>query len=124
VDCTIAVAFFGLGLLSLRIYYDIGAATPHNFRFATGVALTALLTLPLAVRRHIPLLPLVCVTLAMLGPGPLQGVSGRRQPAASGQQSVVFRPSSGWVIGDVARTLGREPPRWQKATPGCRRPRR
>jgi signal transduction histidine kinase len=67
VDSIIALAFFGLGLLSVRIYYDIGTVSPHNFRFATGVAFTALLTLPLAVRRVIPPVPLICVTLAVTG---------------------------------------------------------
>jgi signal transduction histidine kinase len=67
VDCIIAGAFFALGLLSVRIYHDIGAAGPHNFRFATGVALTALLTFPLALRRRMPPVPIVCVTLAVIG---------------------------------------------------------
>ena len=47
-DCAIAAAFFALGLLSVRIAYDVGAAQRHNFRFAVGVAFMALLTLPLA----------------------------------------------------------------------------
>ena len=67
IDCFFAVAFFGLGVLSVRIYYDIGETLPHNFRFATAIALTALLTLPIALRRRVPPLPLVCVTLAVVG---------------------------------------------------------
>jgi len=45
---------FALGVLSDRIYYDIGAANRHNFRFATAVGFMAVLTLPLAFRRRIP----------------------------------------------------------------------
>jgi signal transduction histidine kinase len=67
VDSIIALAFFALGLLSIRSYYDIGTAAPHNFRFATAVGFTALLTLPLALRRQVPPLPLVCVTIAITG---------------------------------------------------------
>jgi signal transduction histidine kinase len=67
VDSLIAVAFFALGLLSARIYYDIGTAAPHNFRFAIAVEFTALLTLPLAVRRLFPPVPLICVTIAVTG---------------------------------------------------------
>jgi signal transduction histidine kinase len=67
VDSLIALAFFALGLLSVRIYYDIGTASPHNFRFATAVGFTALLTLPLAVRRRVPPLPVICVTIAVTG---------------------------------------------------------
>jgi signal transduction histidine kinase len=67
VDCIIAVAFFALGMLSVRINYDVAATRPHNFRFATSVALTALLTLPIALRRRVPPIPLICVTLAIVG---------------------------------------------------------
>jgi signal transduction histidine kinase len=67
VDSLIAVAFFGLGLLSARIYHDIGTTAPHNFRFAIAVEFTALLTLPLAVRRLFPPVTLICVTIAVTG---------------------------------------------------------
>jgi signal transduction histidine kinase len=67
VDTVIAVAWFGLALLSVRIYHDIGAVQPHNFRFAIGVACAALLTLPLALRRRWPAAVLVCAAVAVLG---------------------------------------------------------
>lgn len=63
----IALVVFALGVLSVRIYYDIGTANPHNFRFALGVGFVALLTLPLAFRRRLPPVSLVCVTLSVLG---------------------------------------------------------
>lgn len=66
-DGIIAVCVFGLGLLSVRIAYDLGAEDPHNFRFATGMACMALLTLPLTFRRRVPPLPLICITIAVLG---------------------------------------------------------
>ncbi|MEY2571522.1 MAG: hypothetical protein QOE63_1872, partial [Acidimicrobiaceae bacterium] len=65
VDLIIAVSVFALGVLSVRIFYDLGGDKPE-FRFATGVACMALLTLPLALRRRWPPLTLVCVTLAVL----------------------------------------------------------
>lgn len=67
VDCLIATAFFALGLLSVRVTHDVNSSGPHNFRFAAGVALMALLTLPLAVRRRSPPLSLICVVLAVIG---------------------------------------------------------
>lgn len=66
VDLLIAVSVFALGILSVRIYHDLGTGQPTDFRFATGVAGMALLTLPLAVRRRYPPLTLACVTLAVL----------------------------------------------------------
>jgi signal transduction histidine kinase len=66
-DCVIAVAFFALGLLSVRIAHDVGATQGHNFRFATGVACMALLTLPLAWRRRRPPLSLIGLTIGILG---------------------------------------------------------
>jgi signal transduction histidine kinase len=66
VDLILAVLVFALGILSVRIYHDLGAGQPTGFRFATGVACMALLTLPLAVRRRYPPLTLVSVTLAVL----------------------------------------------------------
>jgi signal transduction histidine kinase len=63
----LAVAFFGLGLLSVRVNYDLLSADLHRFRFATAVAFTAVLTLPLAVRRVFPPFPLLCVTVAITG---------------------------------------------------------
>ncbi|MCU1496872.1 MAG: histidine kinase dimerization and phosphoacceptor region [Acidimicrobiales bacterium] len=66
-DGIVAVVVFALGILSDRIYYDIGAANPHNFRFAVGVAFVALLCLPLVFRRRLPPVTLVCVTLSVLG---------------------------------------------------------
>ena len=66
VDVLVALSVFGLGILSVRIYYDLGADEPGNFRFATGVACMALLTLPLAVRRRYPPATLVCVVIAVL----------------------------------------------------------
>ncbi len=66
-DCTIAVAFFGLGLLSTRIAYDVGAGHPHNFRFAVGVACMSLITLPLALRRRLPPASLIGLTIGILG---------------------------------------------------------
>lgn len=67
VDSVLAVAFFGLGLLSVRVEYDLGAGAPHNFRFAIAVAFTALLTLPLAIRRVVPPISLICVSVAITG---------------------------------------------------------
>jgi len=67
VDAVIAALVFALGVLSIRIYYDLGAGQPHHFRFATGVALMALLTLPLAARRRWPPVTLACVAAAVLG---------------------------------------------------------
>ena len=67
VDCLIAAAFFTLGLLSVRVTHDLGAAKAHNYRFAVGVAMMALLTFPLAVRRRVPPVSLICVVLAVLG---------------------------------------------------------
>lgn len=49
-DGIVAVVVFALGILSDRIYYDIGAVNPHNFRFASGLAFMALLTFPLVFR--------------------------------------------------------------------------
>jgi signal transduction histidine kinase len=66
-DGIVALVVFTLGILSDRIYYDIGAVSPHNFRFAVGVAFMALLTLPLVFRRRLPPVTLVCVTLSVLG---------------------------------------------------------
>jgi len=66
-DGIIAVVAFALGLLSDRVYYDIGAVNPHNFRFAVAVAFMALLTFPLVLRRRCPPVTLVCVTLSVLG---------------------------------------------------------
>lgn len=65
VDVLLAVSVFALGVLSVRVFYDIGSGHP-DFRFATGVACMALLTLPLAVRRRWPPVTLGCVTLAVL----------------------------------------------------------
>ncbi|MDP9075153.1 MAG: histidine kinase dimerization/phosphoacceptor domain-containing protein, partial [Actinomycetota bacterium] len=67
VDTIVAIAIFALGVLSVRIFFDLGTANPHNFRFATGVAVMAVLTLPLALRRRWPPVSLVCVTVAILG---------------------------------------------------------
>ena len=67
VDGTVAVAVFGLGVLSVRVFFDIGAANPHNFRFATAVACMALLTLPLVFRRRLAPVTLICVTVAIVG---------------------------------------------------------
>lgn len=47
VDAVTASFVFALGVLSVRIYFDIGTAQPHNFRFAAGVGFMGLLTLPL-----------------------------------------------------------------------------
>lgn len=66
-DGLVAVTVFALGVLSDRIYYDIGTAGPHNFRFAVGVALMALLTLPLVLRRRLPPVTLLAATLAIVG---------------------------------------------------------
>jgi hypothetical protein len=66
-DGIVAIVVFALGILSDRIYYDIGAVNPHNFRFALGVAFMALLTLPLVCRRRLPSVTLACVTLSVLG---------------------------------------------------------
>ncbi len=66
-DVVIAALVLALGLLSVRIYYDLGTAKPQNFRFAIGVALMVLLTVPLAFRRRRPPLTLLCVTAAVLG---------------------------------------------------------
>ena len=66
-DAMIAGVVFALGILSDRIYYDIAAVNPHNFRFATAVAFMALLTFPLALRRRLPPVTLICVSLAVLG---------------------------------------------------------
>jgi signal transduction histidine kinase len=66
-DGMVAIVVFALGILSDRIYYDIGAVNPHNFRFAVGVAFMALLTLPLVCRRRLPSVTLACVTLSVLG---------------------------------------------------------
>jgi signal transduction histidine kinase len=63
----VAVTAFALGVLSDRIYYDIGTAAPHNFRFAVGVTLMAVLTLPLVVRRRLPPVTLATATLAVVG---------------------------------------------------------
>ena len=62
-----AALVFALGVLSDRIFYDLGAVKPHNFRFATGVAFMALLTLPLVFRRRLPPVSLICVTVAVVG---------------------------------------------------------
>src|SRR5205085_8445235 len=66
-DGIVAVVAFALGVLSDRIYYDIGTAGPHNFRFAVGVTLMAVLTLPLVFRRRLPPVTLAAATLAVLG---------------------------------------------------------
>jgi signal transduction histidine kinase len=66
VDVLVALVVFALGVLSVRVFYDVRADEPDNFRFATGVACMALLTLPLAVRRRYPPVTLVCVTIAAL----------------------------------------------------------
>jgi signal transduction histidine kinase len=66
-DCAVALAFFTLGLLSVRISYDLGADQPNNFRFAIGLAFMSLLTLPLALRRRHPPLSLIGVTLGIVG---------------------------------------------------------
>jgi len=66
VDGIVAIAVFALGVLSVRTTFDIGATHPHNFRFATGVAAMALLTLPLLVRRRLPPVTLISVTLGIL----------------------------------------------------------
>ncbi|MEO7555337.1 MAG: sensor histidine kinase [Acidimicrobiales bacterium] len=66
VDALVAVAFFALGILSVRIFYDLGNDQLSNFRFATGVACMALLTLPLAVRRRFPPITLAGVVAAVL----------------------------------------------------------
>jgi signal transduction histidine kinase len=66
-DGIVALVVFALGLLSDRVYYDVGTAGPHNFRFAVAVVLMALLTLPLVVRRRTPPLTLACVTVVVVG---------------------------------------------------------
>jgi signal transduction histidine kinase len=66
-DSLIAVAVFALGVLSDRVYYDVGVGRPHNFRFATAVAVMALLALPLALRRKWPPVTLACVSAAIVG---------------------------------------------------------
>jgi signal transduction histidine kinase len=66
-DGIVAGVVFALGVLSDRIYYDIGAVNPHNFRFAVGVGFMALLTLPLVFRRRLPPVTLACVVLSVLG---------------------------------------------------------
>lgn len=67
VDGLVAAAFFALGLLAVRIAYDVGDTTAHNFRFATGVACMSFITVPLAVRRRFPPVSLVGLTLGILG---------------------------------------------------------
>ena len=42
IDCLLVAAFFALAVLSVRTYHDILAGGPHDFRFATAIALTAL----------------------------------------------------------------------------------
>ncbi|MCU1397305.1 MAG: histidine kinase [Acidimicrobiales bacterium] len=66
VDCVLAVSLFAVGVLSVRVIYDITVGTPSGFRFATGVALVGLLTLPTAVRRRHAPLALVCVTASIV----------------------------------------------------------
>jgi hypothetical protein len=44
VDALIAAAFFALGVVSVRVHYDL----VPTFRFATGIAVMALLTFSLA----------------------------------------------------------------------------
>lgn len=67
VDAITAAFVFALGVLSVRIYFDVGTAQPHNFRFATGVGFMGMLTLPLVFRRLIPPVTLVCVASAVVG---------------------------------------------------------
>jgi signal transduction histidine kinase len=67
VDAMVAVAFFALGLLAIRLAYDVNLTLPHRFRFAAGVACMALLTLPLAFRRRYPPVSLIGLTLGILG---------------------------------------------------------
>ena len=62
----LAVALFALGVLSVRVYHDVNVDRPNNFRFATGVAVMALMTLPLAIRRRYAVVTLVCVSTAVI----------------------------------------------------------
>ncbi len=41
VDAVVAGAFFALGLLAIRLAYDVGLTLPHRFSFAAGVACMA-----------------------------------------------------------------------------------
>ncbi|MDQ6725128.1 MAG: hypothetical protein M3066_03005 [Actinomycetota bacterium] len=66
-DGLLAATVFALGILSDRIYYDIGTVSPHNFRYATAVVFMAVLTLPLVFRRRLAPATLVGATLAVLG---------------------------------------------------------
>ncbi len=71
-DCLFACTLFAVGVVSVRVYYDVTVGTPSSFRFATGIALVALLTLPIAVRRRFAPVALVCVTASVV----LYGVFG------------------------------------------------
>jgi signal transduction histidine kinase len=61
-----AAVVFALGILSVRVAYDVTAAGPHRFRFAAGVVSTGLLAIPLVVRRRLPPVTLAFVTLSVV----------------------------------------------------------
>jgi signal transduction histidine kinase len=65
-DLVFACTLFAVGVVSVRVYYDVTVGTSSSFRFATGIALVALLTLPIAVRRRFAPVALVCVTTSIV----------------------------------------------------------